>query len=345
MTARLFGDNIDLNKNELQNAAIQKLSSLPGSPVEGQIVQLTTDHRFYYYNGTGWIDARDRANHSGTQVAGTISDFDTQVRISRLDQMAAPNVDLSINSHKLTNVTDPSNPQDAATKSYVDAARAGLDVKDSCRAATTASITLSGAQTIDGVAVVATDRVLVKDQSTGSQNGIYVAAAGAWTRSGDADVSGEVTPGMFTFVEEGTVNGDAGFVLTTNAPIVLNTTALVFTQFSGAGQIVAGAGLTKTGNTIDVGQSTGIIVAADNISVDATVVAEKGAPVQIGDGVATAFVITHNLNTRGVAVTVYRATTPWDEISTTVEKTSVNTVTVRFAQAPSTNQFEIAVIG
>src|SRR5437764_12386180 len=100
----------------------------------------------------------------------------------------------------------------------------GTAIKQPCRVATTATITLSGTQTIDGVAVVAGDRVLVKDQTTGSQNGIYVVAAGAWSRATDADVSAEVTAGLFTFVAEGTANGDNGFVLTTNDPIVLATT-------------------------------------------------------------------------------------------------------------------------
>ncbi|MFN9958910.1 MAG: hypothetical protein ACK55I_37945, partial [bacterium] len=116
--------------------------------------------------------------------------------------------------------------------------------------------TLSGAQTIDGVSVIAGDRVLVKDQTTGADNGIYVCAAGAWSRSDDANVSADVTSGMFVFVEEGTVNGDNGYVLTTNNPITLGTTALTFTQFSGAGQVTAGAGLTKTGNTLNVGTAS-----------------------------------------------------------------------------------------
>ena len=110
------------------------------------------------------------------------------------------------------------------------------DVKDSVRAATTANITLSGEQTIDGVSVVAVDRVLVKDQSAGAENGIYVAASGAWSRAIDANTSAEVTPGMFVFVEEGTVNGDQGFVLTTNAPITLGTTAI---HDDAAGEIAA----------------------------------------------------------------------------------------------------------
>lgn len=238
------------------------------------------------------VDPRARSTHTGTQLAATISDLATVVQAyrldqfaaptapvsmnsqrvtnvaapsagtdaarlsdiaaTRLDQFAAPTADVGLNSHKLTGLADPTSPQDAATKAYVDAARAGLDVKDSVRAATTASITLSGTQTVDGVALAAGDRVLVKDQGTGSQNGIYVVAAGAWARATDADASAEVTPGMFVFVEEGTTNGDSGFVLTNDGAVTLGTTSLTFAQFSGAGQITAGNGLTKTGNTLDV---------------------------------------------------------------------------------------------
>jgi hypothetical protein len=139
-----------------------------------------------------------------------------------------------------------------ATKEYVDALKQGLDVKDSVIGATTADINLSGHQTIDGIAITTGNRVLVKNQSNGYENGIYVAASGSWARSIDADVSADVTPGMFTFVELGTTNGDSGFVLTTNATITLGTTVLTFTQFSGAGQIVAGDGLEKVANSLHV---------------------------------------------------------------------------------------------
>lgn len=230
----------------------------------GTYTKVTTDAKGRVTAGTTLA-----ATDVPTLTAAKISDFDAQVRISRLDQMAVPTADVSLNSRKITGLADPDSAQDAATKSYVDATKQGLDVKDSVRVATTANITLSGTQTIDGISVIAGDRVLVKNQTTASANGIYVAAAGAWSRANDFDASGKVTSGAFTFVEVGTAGADSGFVLTTDGAITLGTTALAFTQFSGAGQIVAGAGLTKTGNTLDVGTaSTGrIVVNADNIDL------------------------------------------------------------------------------
>ena len=204
-----------------------------------------------------------------TLTASKISDFDTQVRTSRLDQMAVPTADVSLNSRKITNLLDPVNAQDAATKNYVDLTVQGLDPKASVRAATTANIaTLSGTMTIDGIALVAGDRVLVKDQTTQSQNGIYVVAAGAWTRSLDADSWTEL-PGAYVFAESGTTNADMGFVCTAEPGGTLNTTAIIFQTFSGAGQISAGNGLTKTGNSIDIGTASAarIVVNADNIDL------------------------------------------------------------------------------
>lgn len=202
---------------------------------------------------------------------------DTRVRANRLDQLAAPTASVSLNSQKITNLADPVDAQDAATKAYVDAARSGLDVKQSVRAATTANIaTLSGTMTIDNVSLVADDRVLVKNQDTPSQNGIWVVKAGTWVRAADADSDAEVTSGLFTFVEEGTANGNAGFVLTTDNPITVGTTGLVFAQFSGAGQVTAGAGLTKTGNTLDVGGTADrITVNADSVDIASTYVGQS----------------------------------------------------------------------
>jgi Phage tail fibre repeat len=164
----------------------------------------------------------------------------------------------------------PSTDLQAATKGYVDATATGLDVKASCRVASTANIALStgGTQTVDGVVTVAGNRVLVKNQTLAPDNGIYVVAAGSWSRATDADTTAEVTAGMFTFISEGDVNADSGWVLTANDTITLGTTNLAFEQFSGAGQVVAGAGLTKGGNTLNViGTANRIVVNADSIDL------------------------------------------------------------------------------
>lgn len=178
---------------------------------------------------------------------------------------------IAMGNSKVTGLATPTADQDAATKAYVDSVAQGLDVKASCRAATTANITLSGAQTIDGVAVIAGDRVLVKDQSTAANNGIYVAAAGSWSRAADADTWAELV-GAFTFVEDGTVNDNSGWVCTSAPGGTLGVTAVVFEQFSGAGQITAGAGLTKSGNTLNVGtaSSSRIVVGTDDIDLATT---------------------------------------------------------------------------
>ena len=198
-------------------------------------------------------------------TASLISDFATTAQSYRLDQFAVPTGSVSLNSQKITNLGTPTADSDAVTKAYADALRSGLDVKQSVRVATTANITLSGTQTIDGVAVIAGDRVLVKNQSTGSENGIYVVAAGSWSRATDADTDAEINAGMFAFVEEGTVGADTGWVLSTNAPTTLGTTALTFAQFSGAGSFSVDSTLTKTGNSI--GLTSGVVSTGTYTSV------------------------------------------------------------------------------
>lgn len=171
-------------------------------------------------------------------------------------------------SQKITNVADPTNPQDVCSKAYADAGRLGLDVKSSVRVIATSNITLSGTQSIDSVSVIAGDRVLVAGQTSALENGIYLCAAGAWTRTTDADSSADLSPGSFTFVEEGTVYQDTGWVMSSNSPFTLDTSACNWTQFSAAGQIVAGNGLVRTGNVLDVGDGPGILVSADKIEIE-----------------------------------------------------------------------------
>ena len=178
---------------------------------------------------------------------------------------------IAMGNSKITGLATPTADADAATKAYVDSVAQGLDVKGSCRVGTTANITLSGTQTIDGVAVIAGDRVLVKNQSSAAENGIYVVAAGSWSRAADADTWAELV-GAFTFVEEGTVNDNSGWVCTSPAGGTLGVTAVTWEQFSGAGQITAGAGMYKSGNTLNVGtaSSARIVVGTDDIDLATT---------------------------------------------------------------------------
>lgn len=181
-------------------------------------------------------------NAKGLATAGTQAS---------LSDLTAPSASFSIGNQNLTNLADPVSDQDAATKFYVDSVAQGLDVKGSVVAGTTANITLSGTQSIDGVSVIAGDRVLVKNQTAPANNGIYVAAAGAWARSADANTWAELV-GAYTFIEGGTAQADTGWVCTIDAGGTLGTTAITWSQFSGAGSYSAGAGLTLSGTMFSV---------------------------------------------------------------------------------------------
>jgi hypothetical protein len=195
-------------------------------------------------------------------------------------------------ANRVPNLADPSSAQDATTKSYVDAVKQGLDVKDSVTCATTADISTwtysngagtltaagNGVVTLDGVALTLNMRVLVKDQDPTTENGIYyVSTAGAGgatlvlTRATDANTGAELSGGSFTFVEQGTVAAENGYVFTHNGDATFGTTTLTVSQFSGAGQIIAGTSLTKTGNTMNVAtDSTTMFTLSDALSVQSS---------------------------------------------------------------------------
>ena len=206
---------------------------------------------------------------SGSDAAPTFRAL-VAADLLKLNEFTAPDGAVSLNSQKITNLATPTADGDAASKSYVDGVSQGLDIKEAVKVATTANITLSGTQTIDGVAVSADERVLVKDQSTQSQNGLYLCKSGSWARTDDL-AAGSDASSVFVFVDQGTVNSENGFVCTTSkGSAVVGTNNLAFTQFSGAGQITASDGLSKSGNTlsVDLKSNGGLVIESSEIAVD-----------------------------------------------------------------------------
>jgi hypothetical protein len=309
-----FLQNLDLNQNQLQNAVIQILAADPGSPVEGQVWVNSTSHRLkMVLNGV-------------TVTLAILADS--------LSAFAAPTGDLSIGSHKLTNVTDPTSAQDAATKAYVDAVAIGLNVKASCRLATAASLAAytyangssgvgatitanaNGALTVDGTSPSTGDRILVKNGAAGSDNGIYtVTQVGdashpfILTRATDCDTSAEYTTGSFTLIEAGTANQGFAYIVNTQGTITIGTTSVTWVKFS------AGGG---------------------SVSKFAT---------SIGDNSTTNFTVNHALGTTDVQVEVNETGGSLRQVFPEIRITDANNVNIVFAVAPSTNQYRVIVEG
>ena len=240
-------------------------------------------------NGAGASSMRLLATADIPSIPHTrISDFDAGVRTNRLNELTVPNAAVDVNSQKVTNLALCTANTDAASKAYVDSVAQALDVKDSVVVATTGNGAISTAyangQTVDGVTLSTGDRILLKDQTSGSANGIYnVNASGAPSRASDM-ATGANAAGNFVFVEKGTVNGNNGFVCTTDVAVV-GTNALTFTQFSGAGQVIAGDGIQKSGNTLslDLKANSGVIISSTELAIDLSASSIAGT-LAIGDG-------------------------------------------------------------
>ena len=237
-------------------------------------------------NAVNAVEVTNSATGNGVKI-GSAGD-DTNIDLI-LDPKGSGTVD--VNNSRITNVTDPSSDQDAATKAYVDSVANGLDVKASVKYASTANVAgtynngagtitagSNGAFSIDGATPSQNDRILLKDQSTATQNGLYrVTTVGdgstayVLTRTPDGDEAAEITGGAFVFVEAGTANADNGYVFTHNGTPTLGTTNITVEQFSGAGQISAGDALTKTGNQLDVAVDDSTIeVSSDALQIKTT---------------------------------------------------------------------------
>ncbi|MFZ5548084.1 MAG: head decoration protein [Pseudomonadota bacterium] len=325
----------DFAQNEIQNAVAQVLAAAPSSPVPGQFYYDSTAGRWKYRAAGAWIDPTDRATHTGSQAAATISDLATTVKAYRLDEFAAPTADVSMGGRKLTSLANGTVATDAATYGQLLNLLNGTDWKSSVRVATTANLAvLSGLLTIDDVTLVAGDRVLVKNQDTAADNGLYVAASGAWARAADADTtlnpdgSAKLSASTTVFVEEGSTLADTQWRITTNGVIVVGTTAIAW------GQIGAGTSYTS---------GTGINVAGNVINVDTGVVVRKHAET-IGDGATATITVTHNLGTKDITASVREVATD-DFVECGIKPLSPTQAAFSFGAAPALNSLRVVIHG
>lgn len=249
-------------------------------------------------------------------------------------------------NQRIINLGSPSNPTDAANKAYVDNVAAGLDVKNSVIVASTANLTLSGAQTIDGVSLAVGSRVLVKDQTTSTQNGIYLVASGAWTRSSDA-VQGTLTPGALIVVEQGTVNADTLWLLTSDGTITVDTSPVIFTRFQAGVTYTFGNGLTFSAGVVSVNAGAGLIVDGTSLRIDPTYVGLAKRYAITTTATTNTITITHSLGTRDVLEpTVWDTSVPnaWEPITSDVKGVDANSLTITMlGSAPVSGQYRVVI--
>ncbi len=255
---------------------------------------------------------------------------------------------LDLQSQKIVNLADPSANSDAANKQYVDTVARGLQWKAPARAASTATVTLaSPGATLDGVALAANDRILLKNQTAAAENGLYVwsASGSALVRTVDADTNGELAPGTAVSVTEGTANADKAFIIISDAAITIGTTTQSWGQLGGASSYTAGNGINIAGAVISAvaAASGGVSVGAGGIALDSSIAVRKFAA-NIGNGAATAIAVTHNLGTQDITVAVREVATN-ATVLTDATATDANTVTLTFAVAPASNAYRVTVHG
>ncbi len=399
--------------NPINGLMLEVLASAPSSPAEGWAYYDSTLHALRVRNASTWVSL---TGGGGTLTSFTVqaplvdtgTATDPDINMPAATSSAAGYMTTTF-AAMLTDATDsntnsklvkrdgsgnfaastitasyvslgnaPTDGSHATNKTYVDNLVAGVAAHAAVVGASTGNLTLANEQTVDGVALVAGDRVLVKNQTSALENGIYlVVDSGSWTRAVDADTWADLVS-LYVFVEQGTVNADSGFVCTVDPGGTLNTTSVTFVQFSQAGVITAansnaaGYGVydSKSGTVIsffgiNVGSNkltiamggTGskeirLDVAEANLTLSnlggSVTAAQNGAlryATAVGDGSSTSITVTHNLGTRDCTVAVYLASSPYTVVLADVAMTTTNTVTVAFSTAPTTNQYRVVVTG
>ena len=284
-----------------------------------------------------------RSAHTGTQTASTISDFDTQVRTSRLDQMAAPTAAVSMGSQKIINGAAATNPNDFVIFSQMEAIRQGTIAKSAVDSAMTTNVTISnpGTATFDGQVLAAGEAILLMGQTTGTENGIYVfnGTASAMTRRDDADVFSELDAGTEVFVQGNGANKGKWRQQTELTGFGGQSWVLI-----GSGTTyVAGSGLTESpAGTFNVGAGAGISVTADAVAIDTAVVNRKGSATLTTS--ATSYTVPHGLGSADLNSVVVRntATGELEYPRTVVDATNI---VITFLVAPAANAYRVSWSG
>jgi hypothetical protein len=353
--------SLDLTNNQLLNARIQSVASLPAATSDkaGWIVYNLADGRMYFCTGSAWVwpatnsDALagnnaafylDRGHHTGSQLSSTISDLAATIAATALSTLAAPTGPLSMGGQRVINAANATANTDLATWGQVMALvnDMGFKLVKVASVANVAIASTGNGATIDGVTVNTGDLVLLKNQTTGSENGIYVVGASSLTRDPNSNSSATLPAGTIVVVDQGSTQADSMWMLTTSSGYTMGTTTLTFSSYGAAPQpYTAGNGISVAANVISavIAAGGGLTLSGSGLGVDATVYRkgtwEGNVPVP---GSGTASTINHALGRRWVLVKVFEVSSG-DEVETAVNCVDASNVRLDFAVAPTTAQY------
>jgi len=362
MPVVIYSHHADFRHNELRNAHAQAVAGLPAAQAAyaGWFVFNTTDGRLYYCTGAVWelkatnSDALggqaaayylNRANHTGTQPASSISDLTGAITATPLSSFQPPTGPVAMGNQRITG-----GAPGIATTDFVTLGQASDLVNNMgfklVRVASTANVniaTTGNGATMDGVPLVTGNRVLLKDQTDQTQNGIYTVGASSLTRATDADTAAKLPPGTIVVVDQGTANADKMWMFITNAGYTMGTSNLVFTPYGNApNPYTAGNGINITGNTVSAVAGAGITVTSGGIAIDPSVVAKHFEVALPAPGSGTSVTVTHNLNRRPVPLAVMETSTG-DMVWPGVNFPDLNSVLLDFAVAPTNGQYTLSI--